>query len=77
MRSSRAISGVTIKNNRCEVKKICEITATLPFSEYDFCNIISFATGELGRIYNKLPLAELAQEKSKHTDADGNNNHNR
>ena len=84
----------------------------------------SFATSELGRIYNKLPLAELAQEirsrmprkgvqgrsrmfplegeialmllilhlaaihvveivargrlqKSKHTDADGNNNHNR
>lgn len=64
MRPSRAISGVTIKKIAVKLRKISEITATLPFSEYDFLQYYrdSFATSELGRIYNKFPLAELAEE---------------
>ena len=86
MRSSRAISGVTIKNNRREVKKISEITATLPFSEYDFCNRMFPLEGEIALMLLILHLAAIhvveivargRLQKSKHTDADGYNNHNR
>ena len=45
-----------------KIQKISEITATLPFTEYDFLQKYreSFLLSELGRIHERLPLKELA-----------------
>lgn len=47
-----------------KLQKISEITATLPFTEFDFLQKYreSFAISELGRIYAQLPIKELAAE---------------
>lgn len=47
-----------------KLRKISEITATLPFTEFDFLSKYreSFKSSELGRIYEQLPLKELAAE---------------
>lgn len=47
-----------------KLQKISEITATLPFTEFDFLQKYreSFKSSELGRIYEQLPLKELAAE---------------
>lgn len=47
-----------------KLQKISEITATLPLTEFDFIQRYreSFASSELGRIYEQLPLKELAAE---------------
>ncbi len=41
-----------------KLRKISEITATLPFTEFDFMQKYreSFAVSELGRIHAQLPL---------------------
>ncbi len=43
-----------------KLRKISEITATLPFTEFDFMQKYreSFAVSELGRIHAQLPLKE-------------------
>ena len=47
-----------------KIQKISEITATLPFTEYDFVQKYreSFKSSELGCIYEQLPLKELADK---------------
>ena len=47
-----------------KLRKISDITPTLPFTEFDFLQHYrdSFAKGELGRIRVQLPLKELAAE---------------
>ncbi len=51
-----------------KLRKISEITATLPFTEFDFMQKYSesFAVSELGRIYAQLPLKEPAEEIRSH-----------
>lgn len=51
-----------------KLRKISEITATLPFTEFDFLQKYreSFAVSELGRIYAQLPLKELADKIRSH-----------
>ena len=51
-----------------KLRKISEITATLPFSEFDFMQKYreSFAVSELGRIHAQLPLKELAEKIHSH-----------
>ena len=48
--------------------KISDITATLPFSEFDFMQKYreSFAVSQLGRIYAQLPLKEMAEKIRSH-----------
>ncbi|MGM9844756.1 MAG: hypothetical protein ACI30K_00795, partial [Muribaculaceae bacterium] len=69
MDPSRAYSGVILKKNYVKLRKISEITATLPFTEFDFMQKYreSFAVSELGRIYAQLPLKELAEKIRSHT----------
>lgn len=45
-----------------KLRKISEITATLPFTEFDFMQKYreSFKSSELGRIYELLPLKEIS-----------------
>ena len=45
-----------------KLHKICEITQTLPFTEFDFLQKYreGFKKSELGLIYEKLPLKEMA-----------------
>lgn len=47
-----------------KLQKISEITATLPFTEFDFLQKYreGFAQSELGRIHAELPLKEMASE---------------
>lgn len=47
-----------------KIQKISEITATLPFTEFDFLQKYrdGFKSSELGRIYEQLPLKELAEK---------------
>ena len=62
MYPSRANSGVIIyKLFHVKLRKISDITATLPFTEFDFMQKYreSFAVSELGRIYAQLPLKEM------------------
>ena len=69
MDPSRAYSGVILKKNiDVKLRKISEITATLPFTEFDFMQKYreSFAVSELGRIYAQLPLKELAEKIRSH-----------
>lgn len=56
------IRGYNTKNFCREDTKISEITASLPFTEYDFLQKYrdSFRISELGRIHERLPLKELA-----------------
>ena len=51
-----------------KLRKISEITATLPFTEFDFMQKYreSFAVSELGRIHAQLPLKELAEKVRSH-----------
>ena len=51
-----------------KLRKISEITATLPFTEFDFMQKYreSFAVSELGRIHAQLPLKELAEKIRSH-----------
>ena len=51
-----------------KLRKISDITATLPFSEFDFMQKYreSFAVSELGRIYAQLPLKEMAEKIRSH-----------
>lgn len=51
-----------------KLRKISEITATLPFTEFDFMQKYreSFAVSELGRIHAQLPLKELAEKIHSH-----------
>ena len=51
-----------------KLRKISEITATLPFTEFDFMQKYreSFAASELGRIHAQLPLKELAEKIRSH-----------
>ena len=51
-----------------KLRKISEITATLPFTEFDFLQKYreSFAVSELGRIHAQLPLKELADKIRSH-----------
>ena len=51
-----------------KLQKISEITATLPFTEFDFMQKYreSFAVSELGRIYAQLPLKELSEKIRSH-----------
>ena len=51
-----------------KLRKISEITATLPFTEFDFMQKYrdSFAVSEIGRIYAQLPLKELAEKIRSH-----------
>ncbi len=51
-----------------KLRKISEITATLPFSEFDFMQKYreSFAVSELGRIHAQLLLKELAEKIRSH-----------
>ena len=51
-----------------KLRKICDITATLPFTEFDFMQKYrdSFAYSELGRIYAQLPLKEVADTIRSH-----------
>ena len=65
MDPSRAYSGVILKKNLyVKLRKISDITATLPFTEFDFMQKYreSFAVSELGRIHAQLPLKELAEK---------------
>ncbi len=50
-----------------KLRKISEITATLPFTEFDFMQKYreSFAVSELGRIHAQLPLKELGIRPKK------------
>ena len=68
MDPSRAYSGVILKKIYVKLRKISEITATLPFTEFDFMQKYreSFAVSELGRIYAQLPLKELAEKIRSH-----------
>ena len=68
MDPSRAYSGVKSKINGMKLRKISEITATLPFTEFDFLQKYreSFAVSELGRIHAQLPLKELADKIRSH-----------
>ena len=52
-----------------KLRKISEITATLPFTEFDFMQKYreSFAVSELGRIYAQFPLKELAEKIRSHS----------
>ncbi len=51
-----------------KLRKISEITATLPLTEFDFMQKYreSFAVSELGRIHAQLPLKELAEKIRSH-----------
>ena len=51
-----------------KLQKISEITATLPFTEFDFMQKYreSFVVSELGRIYAQLPLKEMAEKIRSH-----------
>ena len=51
-----------------KLRKISDITATLPFTEFDFMQKYreSFAASELGRIYAQLPLKEIAEKIRSH-----------
>ena len=51
-----------------KLRKIPEITATLPFTEFDFMQKYreSFAVSELGRIYAQLPWKELVEKIRSH-----------
>ena len=51
-----------------KLRKISDITATLPFTEFDFMQKYreSFAVNELGRIYAQLPLKEMAEKIRSH-----------
>lgn len=51
-----------------KLQNISEITATLPFTEFDFMQKYreSFAVSELGRIHAQLPIKELAAEIYSH-----------
>ena len=51
-----------------KLRKISDITATLPFSEFDFMQKYreSFAVSELGRIYAQLPLKEMTKKIRSH-----------
>ena len=51
-----------------KLRKISDITATLPFTEFDFMQKYreSFAVSELGRIYAQLPLKEMAEKIRSH-----------
>ena len=62
MYPSRANSGVIIKFLHVKLQQISDITATLPFTEFDFMQKYreSFAVSELGRIYAELPFKEMA-----------------
>lgn len=63
MSPSRVNSGVkTKKIFTVKIQKISEITATLPFTEFDFVQKYreGFRQSELGRIHGLLPLKELA-----------------
>ena len=68
MDPSRAYSGVILKKIDVKLRKICDITPTLPFTEFDFMQKYhdSFAVSELGRIYAQLPLRELADTIRSH-----------
>ena len=68
MDPSRANSGVKYIFYTVKLQKITEITATLPFTEFDFLQKYreSFATSELGRIHAQLPLKEIAQKIQSH-----------
>ena len=69
MYPSRANSGVIIyKLFHVKLRKISDITATLPFTEFDFMQKYreSFAVSELGRIYAQLPLEEIAEKVRSH-----------
>jgi putative transposase (fragment) len=52
-----------------KLRKISDITPTLPFTEFDFLQHYrdSFAKSELGRIRAQLPLEELAAELASRT----------
>ena len=52
-----------------KLRKISDITPTLPFTEFDFLQHYrdSFAKSELGRIRAQLPLKELAAELAPRT----------
>ena len=47
-----------------KLRKISDITAALPFTEFDFMQKYreSFAVSELWRIYAQLPLKEMAEK---------------
>ena len=51
-----------------KLRKISDITATLPFNEFDFMQKYreSFVVSELGRIYAQLPLKEIAEKIRSH-----------
>ena len=51
-----------------KLRKISDITAVLPFTEFDFMQKYreSFAVNELGRIYAQLPLKEMAEKIRSH-----------
>ena len=51
-----------------KLRKISDITATLPFTEFDFMQKYreSFVVSELGRIYAQLPLKEIAEKIRSH-----------
>ena len=51
-----------------KLRKISDITATLPFTEFNFMQKYreSFAVSELGRIYAQLPLKEMAEKIRSH-----------
>ena len=68
MYTSRANSGVILKNIHVQLRKISDITATLPFTEFDFMQKYreSFAVSKLGRIYAQLPLKEMAEKIRSH-----------
>lgn len=68
MDPSRAYSGVKLKITTVKLRKISEITATLPFTEFDFLQKYreSFAVSELGRIHDRLPLEEMAKKIRSH-----------
>ena len=51
-----------------KLRKISDITATWPFTEFNFMQKYreSFAVSELGRIYAQLPLKEIAENIRSH-----------
>ena len=61
--------GKIIKLSAVKLRKISDITQTLPFTEFDFLQHYrdSFAKSELGRIRAQLPLKELAAELATRT----------
>ena len=66
---SRANSGIIILNFlHVKLLKISDITATLPFTVFDFMQKYreSFAVSELGRIYAQLPLKEMTKKIRSH-----------